>query len=57
MVLKIILAISLVGFLGFEVYNLIHAVIQRKRAKQLQKQAAEQSALDDTQKSDKEVNE
>lgn len=55
MALKIILAISLVGFLAFECYNLIHAIIQRKRAKQ--QRIAEQQQADNDKNSDKEVNE
>lgn len=56
MVLKIILAISLVGFLGFEVYNLVIA-IKRKRAVKLQQKVELSQAAEDIQKSDKEVNE
>lgn len=56
MVLKIILALALVGFLGFEVYNLISA-IKRKRAEKLQRKAEQSQAAEDIQKSDKEVNE
>lgn len=56
MVIKIILAVSLVGFLGFEVYNLITA-IKRKRAEKQQRIAEQSQAAEDIQKSDKEVNE
>lgn len=55
MVLKIILAISLVGFLGFEVYNLV-AAIKRKRAEKLKQKAEQSQAAEDIQKSDKEDN-
>lgn len=59
MIVKIILAISLVGFLVFESCNLIRAIKQRRRAKIEQKNAQQSAAaeVDDIEKSDKGVNE
>ena len=52
MILKIILGISLVGFLGFEVFNLVMTLRQRSKRKRTKR--AEQDVAADKE-TDKEV--
>lgn len=58
MVIKIILAISLVGFLGFEIFNLVSAIKRRRRLKREQLAAAQRAddTPEDIQKFNKEDN-
>lgn len=53
MVLKIILAVALVGFLVFEIFYLVVAIKRRRKIKQ--QRTANKSASDDIQESDKGV--